>query len=229
MEGVPNETRKSLPDGTTIFERVLPGPDRMYPDTDTAPIPIRDQLIESMGKNLPPQVVERMKLLNQWQAPADTHAYILRNNLVPLIERVVSDCNQEPKFVATFFGHTLKNIEGRVKPGADFSYERVYDLFRFAQQQRLTRDILARMLPVVYKHPNMHFESVLLTIDFKPMSMDDILGFVPSLKRKFKEIGTTENSGADVRWVMGHLRDRACGNVPLSDLKERVEVELHNG
>jgi glutamyl-tRNA(Gln) amidotransferase subunit E len=29
--GVPNETRKSFPDGTTIFERVLPGPDRMYP------------------------------------------------------------------------------------------------------------------------------------------------------------------------------------------------------
>ncbi|MDZ4122171.1 MAG: Glu-tRNA(Gln) amidotransferase subunit GatE, partial [Candidatus Cloacimonadaceae bacterium] len=34
FEGVPNETRKSFPDGTSIFERVLPGADRMYPDTD---------------------------------------------------------------------------------------------------------------------------------------------------------------------------------------------------
>ena len=31
--GVPPETRKSFENGTTIFERVLPGADRMYPDT----------------------------------------------------------------------------------------------------------------------------------------------------------------------------------------------------
>jgi glutamyl-tRNA(Gln) amidotransferase subunit E len=35
---VPRETRKSLPDGSTLFERMLPGPDRMYPDTDLPPI-----------------------------------------------------------------------------------------------------------------------------------------------------------------------------------------------
>jgi len=38
LVGVPRETRKSLPDGTTCFERMLPGPDRMYPDTDLPPI-----------------------------------------------------------------------------------------------------------------------------------------------------------------------------------------------
>jgi glutamyl-tRNA(Gln) amidotransferase subunit E len=36
--GVPDETRQSLPDGTNGFERVLPGPSRMYPDTDLPPI-----------------------------------------------------------------------------------------------------------------------------------------------------------------------------------------------
>jgi len=33
-EGVPNETRQYQPDGSTDFERILAGPDRMYPDTD---------------------------------------------------------------------------------------------------------------------------------------------------------------------------------------------------
>ncbi len=40
LDGVPHETRQPLPDGTTDFERILPGPDRMYPDTDSAPIPV---------------------------------------------------------------------------------------------------------------------------------------------------------------------------------------------
>jgi len=52
FEGIPNETRKSFEDGTTIFERVLPGADRMYPDTDSPPIPLEDNYIKEIGKNL---------------------------------------------------------------------------------------------------------------------------------------------------------------------------------
>jgi len=53
FEGVPPETRKSLPDGTTIFERVLPGSNRMYPDTDSAPIPLSTDHINSLSEKLP--------------------------------------------------------------------------------------------------------------------------------------------------------------------------------
>ncbi len=46
LEGVPNETRQALPDGTNGFERILPGPDRMYPDTDLPPLAITEERIE---------------------------------------------------------------------------------------------------------------------------------------------------------------------------------------
>lgn len=45
LEGVPAETRQAFADGTTGFERILPGPDRMYPDTDTPPLPITDATV----------------------------------------------------------------------------------------------------------------------------------------------------------------------------------------
>ena len=45
VNGVPAETRQAFRDGTTGFERILPGPDRMYPDTDTPPLPIPDELV----------------------------------------------------------------------------------------------------------------------------------------------------------------------------------------
>jgi glutamyl-tRNA(Gln) amidotransferase subunit E len=50
--GVPSETRQSFPDGTTGFERILPGPERMYPDTDTPPLPIPDAWIEAIDSSL---------------------------------------------------------------------------------------------------------------------------------------------------------------------------------
>ena len=51
--GVPEETRQPLCELTTDFERILPGPDRMYPDTDSPPTKITVELISQISKNLP--------------------------------------------------------------------------------------------------------------------------------------------------------------------------------
>jgi glutamyl-tRNA(Gln) amidotransferase subunit E len=48
LKGVPSETRQAFGDGTTGFERILPGAERMYPDTDTPPLPIPDAWIEAI-------------------------------------------------------------------------------------------------------------------------------------------------------------------------------------
>jgi glutamyl-tRNA(Gln) amidotransferase subunit E len=55
LRGVPAETRQGRLDGTTGFERILPGADRMYPDTDTPPLPISDDVLESIRVRLPEQ------------------------------------------------------------------------------------------------------------------------------------------------------------------------------
>ena len=53
LVGIPAETRQAFPDGTTGFERILPGPDRMYPDTDTPPLPIPDRMVSEVRARLP--------------------------------------------------------------------------------------------------------------------------------------------------------------------------------
>ncbi|MBE0566216.1 MAG: Glu-tRNA(Gln) amidotransferase subunit GatE, partial [Krumholzibacteria bacterium] len=57
--GVPNETRQALDDGTTGFERILPGADRMYPDTDLPPIALDDPRVETIRASLPLRPWER--------------------------------------------------------------------------------------------------------------------------------------------------------------------------
>ncbi len=43
--GIPSETRQAMSDGTNGFERILPGADRMYPDTDLPPKKITKERI----------------------------------------------------------------------------------------------------------------------------------------------------------------------------------------
>ena len=55
MGGVPRETRQAFPDGSTGFERILPGPDRMYPDTDLPAMPISEARWSELEATLPPR------------------------------------------------------------------------------------------------------------------------------------------------------------------------------
>ncbi len=52
-KGVPFETRQALKNGNTDFERILPGPDRMYPDTDSAPVEISAAYLAKLRTELP--------------------------------------------------------------------------------------------------------------------------------------------------------------------------------
>jgi glutamyl-tRNA(Gln) amidotransferase subunit E len=51
--GVPNETRQAMKDYTTDFERILPGPDRMYPDTDSPPVELSAAYLARLKSELP--------------------------------------------------------------------------------------------------------------------------------------------------------------------------------
>ncbi|MDY0101470.1 MAG: Glu-tRNA(Gln) amidotransferase subunit GatE [Lentimicrobium sp.] len=218
FEGIPNETRKSFEDGTTIFERVLPGADRMYPDTDSAPIPLEDTTIERLGSNLPQEVIDRYHIMKDWGIPEDTYTYIFKKDLFPLIENIVNDLGYKPSFVGTLFGHKLKFVEGHSKPAAEFSYRIVYGMLKFIRDKGLTPEIAWLMLPHVYEHPKLDFESVLTSIKFKKVAKEQLFNSVPFLKSKFAEIQHSDKEGNEKDWIMGQLRKMAIGNVSLNEL-----------
>lgn len=226
FEGVPNETRKSLPDGTTIFERVLPGPDRMYPDTDSAPIPIEEERIQRIREQMPMAVSDRLEQLKSWDIPVDTYRYLLKKNLVRLIEKIIKDFSLPPKFVGTFFGNTLRSVERTVVPSAEFNYYAIYGLFKFLKTKKLHHELAEAILPELYAHPHMVFDSILNVIGFSSHSLDELLAHVPDLRKKFKEIGITKTVDAETNWAMGHLRKLALGNVSLTELSRGVRNEV---
>lgn len=226
LNGVPPETRKSLPDGTTIFERVLPGADRMYPDTDSAPIPLTEEYIEHIRQRLPGEVIERYQKLKEWNVPEDTYTYIFKRNLYPLIEKIKNQLGIDPRFIGSFVGHTMRHIEGKYPANPHFSPERVYDLFQYLKEQNLDFRLARKMLPEVYNHPGMDFESVLTILKFKRNSREELVGKIDFLSKKFDEIALRNTIENKVNWIMGRLHHVGLGNISISELKDIVEQVL---
>jgi glutamyl-tRNA(Gln) amidotransferase subunit E len=78
------------------------------------------------------------------------------------------------------------------------------------------------MLLHLYQHPKMDYESILVTIGFKEIPLEDILLKLPFLVRKYLQTRTSADEGAGVRWVMGNLSTVALGNVSLRDLSKQI-------
>ncbi len=225
--GVPNETRRPLADGTTLFERVLPGADRMYPDTDSAPIPLEQSYIDMLQKRIPMDIADRYKQMKDWNIPFDTFTYILKKNLVPVIERLVK-LGISGRFAGTFLGHKLKFVEGKMEKHKDFSYNRIVEMFEFINKQKLQPSIAKLMLPIIYQHPNMDFESVLTSLPFKKRTKDDLIAPVDYLLEKFREIKVSKSDSPEIalNWVMGQLNRQALGNIDLKELRKSIEKKM---
>ena len=220
--GVPNETRKSFVDGTTIFERVLPGADRMYPDTDSKPIPLENDYIENLKKSIPTEVIDRYKQLKEWGVPEDTYTYIFKKNLYPLIERIVKELNVSPKFIGTFLGHNFKYIEGHFKAADEFYIEKIYKCIKYLQTNHLDIQLMKRMIPLLFQYPKMDFDSALASMDFKKVNKEDIISKIPFLRNKFSEVRISKNDNVESHWIMGQLRKIALGNIDLKELATSI-------
>ena len=226
FEGVPEETRKSFEDGTTIFERVLPGADRMYPDTDSAPIPLKNEYIDELAEKLPTQIVDRYKQLKKWNVPEDTYPYIFSKNMFPLMERIVNELDMKPGFIGVFLGHKVKFAMGHYKVGDGLKFSMLFHLFKFLKEAGLKEELAFRMLPELVQHPKMDFESVLNAINFKRYSEDNILEKIPTLIHKFAEGKDNIIESDMVNFVMGQLRNIALGNMDLKELSDKITKSM---
>jgi glutamyl-tRNA(Gln) amidotransferase subunit E len=141
-----------------------------------------------------------------------------------LIENAHEEFNVPARFTATLFAHTLKHLEGQYPKLPDFNYGKIHELLKFLSDQKLDLALARKMLVHIYQHPKMDYESILTTVNFKPVPKEEILAKIPYLVKKYQEIKTSNTEGAGNRWVMGNLNKLATGNISLNVLSQSINL-----
>ena len=111
--GVPDETRQALADGTNGFERILPGPNRMYPDTDLPPIAITDERIERIRSTLPELSWDRQKRYEGMGLDKEPARRMSISKRRDVFDEAVSKTKYEPAAVAELLLDGLRRLRRR--------------------------------------------------------------------------------------------------------------------
>jgi glutamyl-tRNA(Gln) amidotransferase subunit E len=108
--GVPNETRQPFPDGTTDFERILPGPDRMYPDTDSPPTRVTRERVRGLQAGLPEPPWSRETRYAAAGVPVPVIHFLIRRGGADTVDQLVREAGADLRKTCLLFGEKLVHL-----------------------------------------------------------------------------------------------------------------------
>ncbi len=145
LDGVPEETRDPLPDGTTKYSRPLPGAARMYPETDVPPTGITDaklSAIRAAMPEFPEQIVARLE--KDYGLNAQQAKQLVRKGQDELFEALAADGMSA--VAATTLLNTFTEMEhGGLDPTA-IEEDALVEAFGLLKEGRFAKEALPALL-----------------------------------------------------------------------------------
>ncbi|MEK9138629.1 MAG: GAD domain-containing protein, partial [Bacteroidota bacterium] len=206
--GIPSETRQALRDGTNGFERILPGPDRMYPDTDLPPKRITHERLERIRVTLPQHVWDREAWYNKLGIPKDVVQPLAISPFAPLFEVAVREWNINPTVAAVALIQWVKRLrKKRDDSGA------------------LTEQVMKEIL-LAYKQGAIAREGMFVAMQHATNSQDFSNHTLPSICAEKELLEVIKTSEAEINRVAlrnAEKRSEVLMGVVMGKLRGRVD------
>jgi glutamyl-tRNA(Gln) amidotransferase subunit E len=138
--GIPSETRQALRDGTNGFERILPGPDRMYPDTDLPPKKINDERLDRLKLTLPPPFWENERWYRKLKIPNDVIKPLANSPYCQLFTSLVNDLKINPTLASVALIQYPKRLRRYNSSDSKLDADSLKEIFSVYADGRISRE-----------------------------------------------------------------------------------------
>ena len=225
LQGVPAETRQAFGDGTNGFERILPGPDRMYPDTDTPPLPIPDSLVTEVRCGLPETPWDREDRYAVLGLTREAARQLARSSWADLFDALAPTTADVAIRVANGLRkripHWMKQSGNAPLPEPD----RIAPIVRALESEEVRLEAFERMLDAVLKPDASSTEDLL---DRYRRSPADAVVLEESLREIAATVSRMSGRSPETlkRWGMGLLMRRFLGKLDPRVVSERLTETL---
>jgi len=221
--GVPSETRQALADGTNGFERILPGPDRMYPDTDLPPLEITGSRIERLQKNVPLKLWEREAEFRRLGIPEHLIIPTAASPKAAFFERLIKNYPQiKPVQIVRSLFEKTKAWKRKGLAVGRLTDETWQQFFGYANNNPALMEALDEIVEVFLADESMPFENQIqpyLSGECTDKDVDEILRVL--LDNPLPEF---LNDEAKMRYLMGAVMQYCRGRLP----GKLIRIQIHD-
>ena len=224
--GVPNETRQVLTKDTTTFERILPGPDRMYPDTDRPPIVVTTAMRERVDAQVPrPFWDEQSEMIANGVPTGVAHRLVVSDRL-PIYKNAVSQ-GVEHTFAAVTLDETLRGLSRAGVAVKDLRSEDILYLLLSVRAGKIHRGQLVPVLKLMAKE-SIGAEEAVRRAGASVISEKEALSRIKDVLKAEKDLAASFRKGRKGP-LMGRLMRDLERKLPGARLNQILERELGPG
>ena len=214
--GIPSETRQALSDGTNGFERILPGADRMYPDTDLPPKQIAADRIEKIKSWLPEQFWKRKKWYKELKIPPDTIDELSISKYAELFKKAVTDWKINPVTAAVVLIQYPKRLSRSSYVIDSINEEMMSTILKAFSDGNLTYDFILTAMKISTEL-GMFVEEIIP----KPVTGDELEKEILLAEQQMQKMKFIKKEKAE-SIMMGILMRKLRGRISARKVSEKV-------
>ncbi len=227
IDGVPEETRDPLPDGTTSYSRPLPGAARMYPETDVKPITVGPELLERIRRGLPelPESTIR-RFVEKYGIHEQVASQLVREGYEEVFEEIASFWGLGAVAARTFL-NTFPELEREGIDPYAIPEDSIRRVFRSLHEGRIAKEGLPDLLRIVAKGKSP--EEAIRELGVGLIGSEEaveIIGRIVREREAFVRERGLGSVGPLMGEVMNQLRGKIDGKKASDMLKAAVEKLL---
>ncbi len=224
-QGVPNETRQPFRDGSTHFERILPGPDRMYPDTDSPPTMVTGERTSRLKAKLPEPPWVREELYAEAGVPIETIYYLIRRGGARHVDLVVERCNTSVRSACFFFGQKIKGLRRDGVAVDDIPDERWCELFERISNHEPLMEAWKLITSKMALEPKRNIQELAVEngLEEPPKNWRENLSGIMRTRKPDHPDGTVEQR---YRFLMGCAMKTLRGLIPAREVASLVRAAM---
>ena len=225
LYGVPEETRRALPDGNTQYMRPLPGKARMYPETDIPPILITKEMKEEILANLPelPQAkVERY--VREFKIDKSLAKTLVDDERDELFEELI-EMGVKPSLAASILVVVLKGLKKEV-PIDNITDEHIKEAFKLYLDNKIAKEAFEEIFKELALHPEKSAFQVAEEKGLTLLSPGEVEKIIDEIIQQNIDVIKTKGMGA-MGMIMGRamakLRGKADGKLVSQLVRKKIQ------
>jgi glutamyl-tRNA(Gln) amidotransferase subunit E len=228
-KGVIQETRIVTSDGNTIFQRVLSGGARMYPETDLDPIVFNKNILELANKNLPLSIEQRKELyLNKYKISEQLVNKMLLSNYALIFKKIVDNIDIDATRVAIFLLEDLiKLSRNNLINEYNLDKNKIYEFFNFENFRKIPASKLLDVFVYFINNNCLVIDAINKLKIFEELDSIDPKTIVREIikENKDKIIQLKEKS---IGLLIGRFMNRTKGLIDGKKAEKIISLELNN-